>query len=268
VSALAAQQQALLDALFAWPSPEASQRLLLQARSLGGPAGRGLKAYQSNGHLLAQRALQATYPVLAQMLGRESFADLARAFWHAHPPQRGDLAHWGDALAEFVRASGQLRGEPYLPDVALAEWDLHRCLSAADREADLATLVLLTREDPHTLTLDLAPGLATLTSPWPLASLLLAHLEGQPPLAQVGEQLKSRTAQTVVIWRCAYQPKLRLALEGERPVLLALQAGQDLASALQASAELDFSQWLPLAVQTGLVLGARRHLPHVPGVCR
>lgn len=268
MSALAAQQQALLDALFAWPSQEASQRLLRHMPGLGGQAQRGLQAYQSNGHVLAERALCAAYPVLTQMLGGESFACLARAFWHAHPPQRGDLAQWGEALSAFVRDSSQLQGEPYLPDVALAEWALHRCTFAADREADFATLELLTRDDPHTLTLDLAPGLATLTSPWPLASLLLAHLEGQPSFAHVGEQLRSRTPQAVVVWRSSYQTKVRLALEGEPSVLLALQAGQDLASALQSSADLDFSQWLPLAVQTGLVLGASHHLSRLSGVCK
>jgi hypothetical protein len=63
----------------------------------------------------------------------------------------------------------------------------------------------------------------------------------------------------VVIWRCGFQPKLRQALLGELPVLHSLQAGHDLASALQAGPELDIAQWLPQAVQTGLVLGVRRH---------
>jgi hypothetical protein len=266
MSALAAQQQALLEALFAWPSREASRRFLVQVHSRGAQAERGLKAYQRNGHMLAERALRAAYPVLTQMLGEDSFADLARAFWHAHPPLHGDVAQWGEALAGFVRSSEQLQGEAYLPDVAQAEWALHLCTSVPDREADPGSLALLTRDDPHTLTLDLAPGLALLPSPWPLASLLQAHLEGQPSWAQVREQLQSRVAQTVVIWRCAYQPKLRLALEGEPPVLRALLAGQDLESALQASAELDFSQWLPLAVQTGMVLGVRHQIPQAPGV--
>jgi hypothetical protein len=264
MSLLAAQQQALLDALFAWPPQEASQQLLRHTRSLGSQTERGLTAYRSNGHMLAERVLCATYPVLAQMLGEESFADLARAFWHAHPPQRGDMAQWGEAMAAFVRASSQLQAEPYLPDVAQAEWALHRCTSAADRETDLATLELLTREDPQTLALHLAPGLVALSSSWPLASLLLAHLEGQPSFAQVGEQVKSRAPQAVVIWRSSYQAKVRLALEGEPSVLRALQAGQDLATALQAGSELDFSRWLPLAVQTGLVLGARRCPSPIP----
>lgn len=256
---LAAQQQALLEALFAWPTQAASERLLSLANGAGDTPGRGLKAYQSNGHALAERALLGAYPVLAQMLGPESFADLARAFWHAHPPQRGDIAQWGEALAAFVRGSAQLLDEAYLPDVAQAEWALHRCALAPDRADNLATLALLTTEDPQRLVLVLAPGLATLASEWPLASLLLAHREGSPALAEVGEQLKSRIRQEVVIWRTAYQPRLRQALAGELSLLRALCDGQALEPALQQAEGLDFAQWLPLAVQTGLVLGVCQH---------
>ena len=83
---LLAQQQALLNALFDWPRPDATQFIAAYARQ---SCARGLKVYQANGHLLAERALQAAYPVVAQLLGGESFADLARAVWHAHPPLRG-----------------------------------------------------------------------------------------------------------------------------------------------------------------------------------
>lgn len=258
MSTLAVQQQALLDALFEWPSLEASQRLTAHTRGAGSQHARGLMVYQSNGHFLARRALLAAYPVLAQMLGDESFADLARALWHAHPPQCGDTALWGGALSEFVRASKQLQSEPYLGDVAEVEWALHRCASAPDDEPDLDSLALLTTDDPKTLVLNIAPGVATVSSIWPLASLLLAHMEGSPSLAQVGAQLKNRLAQDVVIWRSGYQPKLRLALTGELPVLHALQAGKAVDVALQARPELDISVWLPLAVQTGLVLGVSR----------
>jgi hypothetical protein len=263
VNALLGQQQAMLDALFAWPSADASQRLTAHAQGVGTQPGRGLLAYQSNGHMLAQRALRGVYPVLAQMLGHTSFSDLARALWHAHPPQRGDVAHWGDKLADFVCSSAQLHDVPYLRDVAMAEWALHRCAFALDQEANLSTLALLTTEDPHTLALDLAPGVMTLSSQWPLASLLLAHLTDLPTLADVTLELQTGVAHDVVIWRAGFQPKLRQALAGELAVLQSLQAGLDMASALQAGPQLDVAQWLPQAVHTGLILGVRHHSFHI-----
>lgn len=263
MSPLAQQQQALLQALFEWPAQDAASRLARHARGVGSVATRGLQVYQANGHALAERALSAAYPVLLQLLGDASFADLARALWHAQPPVRGDIAQWGEALAEFIRNSAQLQDEPYLPDVAMAEWALHCCAIAANQEADWESLALLTRDDPATLSLHLAPGLAVFSSAWPLASLLLAHREGQPSLAEVGAQMRAGTAQDVVVWRQGLQPQLRLALTGELPLLRALQSGIALAPALDLAEGLDFSQWLPLAVQTGLVLGACHVVSHV-----
>lgn len=257
MTALAEQQEALLDALFAWPPQDAWRRLSEHARGVGTMPLRGLQTYQSNGHVLAERGLRAVHPVLGCMLGQGSFAELARAFWHAHPPQRGDVAEWGEALAAFIADSVQLRDEPYLADVARAEWLLHRCALAPDRAIDLGTLALLTTEDPQTLTLELAPGLATLASEWPLVSLLLAHMQDSPTLDELSQQLREHLAQDLVLWRVGYQPRLRQAQPGELLLLRALQGGMGLEQALDAAIGLDFSQWLPLAVQSGLVLGAR-----------
>ena len=52
------------------------------------------------------------------------------------------------------------------------------------------TLAWLTTEDPQTLALQLAPGLAWVCSAWPVASIWLAHTEGTPTLAQAGAQLR------------------------------------------------------------------------------
>jgi hypothetical protein len=255
---LAHQQQALLAALLEWPPQPAIAHLNGIVHGVGAQAARGLQVYQANGHLLAERALRTAYPVLAQMLGEASFADLARAFWHASPPVRGDIAQWGAALCEFIRQSNQLQDEAYLPDVARAEWALHRCAFAPDSDADIATLALLTSEDPHNVGLALAPGLVTLSSAWPLSSLLLAHLESHPSMEDLVQQMRDPQPQEVLIWRAGFQPRLRQAMAGELALLGALCAGMALEPALDAAVGLDFAQWLPMAVQTGLVLGAKR----------
>lgn len=261
---LAAQQQALLDALFASPAHDAVQRLNAYAYGVGTHPQRGLKVYRANGHMLAECALRAAYPVMAQLLGSESFADLARAFWHANPPLRGDVTQWGIELPDFVHASTQLQDEPYLADVARAEWALHCCALAADQASDLSTLAMLTHRNPQTLSLKLGPGLALFASAWPLASIMLAHLEGIPSLAEVGLLLRKQTPQDVVIWRDGLQPRLRLALPGELRLLHAMLSGVALETALDAAIALDFSQWLPLAVESGLVLGAYAISTDVP----
>ncbi|APW44594.1 putative DNA-binding domain-containing protein [Rhodoferax saidenbachensis] len=253
MSTLATQQQVLLDALFAWPAQNAMKTVAACAIDTGA---RGLKAYQTNGHVMAQRALQAAYPVLEQMLGEDSFADLARALWHAHPPIRGDLGLWGEALPVFLRGNVQLQSEPYLPDVAAAEWALHGCAGAADVPADLPSLAMLAEHDPQNLRIRLAPGCAVLQSAWPLASLLSAHREQTPSFEAVGQQVRDAVAQDVVVWREGLRPRVREALAGEAALLRSLLQGQCLAQALDEAQALDFGQWFPVALQSGLVLGA------------
>lgn len=251
MSSLAHQQQLLLNALFAWPAEGAVNALAVCTQGING---RGLKAYQSNGHALAERALQSAYPVLAQLVGEESFADLARALWHAHPPTCGDITQWGKALLGFLRTSTQLQDEPYLSDVAAAEWALHCCAHAANASPDLATVNLLTSHDPEHLHFGLAPGCTVVKSYWPIASILSAHLDQTPSFAEVGQLLRAGVAQEVVVWRCGMRPMVRLALPGEAAFLAALLNGATVASALDSAQDLDFGAWLPTAVNGGLLL--------------
>lgn len=253
MSDLAAQQQDMLRALFDWPAEDAIELIAVRAVNTWA---RGLKAYQTNGHMLAQRALSAAYPVVAQLLGEESLADLARALWHAQPPQRGDLALWGDELPLYLAKSRQLQDEPYLADVARAEWALHSCATAADALADPASLNLLTTEDPDQLALLLAPGCTVVRSAWPVASILGAHVHGTPSLADVGAELRAGVAQDVVVWRHGLHPQFRQALPGEAGLLEFLMADVSVGQALDQSSDLDFVQWFPQAVASQLVLGA------------
>lgn len=257
MSTLAQQQQLLLQALLDGPNSVAIEMLATCADDM---RGRGLKAYQANAHALAQRALEGAYPVLAQLVGGDSFAELARALWHAAPPLRGDVGRWGAALADFIEGDCQLRTEPYLADVARCEWALHRCAFAADALADPQTLGLLVDEDPEALRLVLAPGTWTLSSPWPVVAVIEAHGGGGRTLAQAAGLLQAGTAEEAVVWRQGLVARLRQALPGEGALLRALQAGRSLLQSVQDAPELDFGHWLPLAVQQGLVLQvARRH---------
>jgi hypothetical protein len=253
MSDLAAQQRDLLRALFDWPTGDATQLIAARAQKTWA---RGLKAYQTNGHMLAERALLAAYPVVAQLIGEVSLADLARAVWHAHPPVRGDLALWGDVLPDFLANSSQLQDEPYLADVARVEWALHGCAAAADASADPASLALLTTEDPDQLGLRLAPGCAVLRSPWPVASILRAHGHGGPSFSDVGAELRAGVAQDVVVWRQGLRPQFRQALPGEADLLQSLMAGAAMGPAVDQAPDLDFAQWFPVAIASQLVLGA------------
>lgn len=261
--ALAREQEALLAALWA-PAQDAALRALsgvaVPVRA-GAQAhlGRAVMAYRAHGRALAPRALTAAFPVLAQLLDQENFGALARAFWLAQPPALGDIAQWGAGLAEFVRDTPQLADEPYLADVARVEWALYRLAFAADATPDLASFTLLTTQDPATLTLVLSPGTLCITSPWPVVSIINAHLSGAPPLAEAARLVRERTGETALLWRDGLRPRVRQAAPGEAAVVAALQGGASLLDGLAQASALDFNAWLLPAVQSALLLGVAPH---------
>jgi hypothetical protein len=257
---LTQEQQSLLAALFGnadegalWPCLQAATHTTL--------ARRGLQAYQSNGLALAEWALGAAYPVLAQLIGDESFAPLARHVWRQQPPQRGDVACWGAGVAAFIEAAPQLANEPFLADVARVEWALHRAATAADVQPDLPTLALLSDGDEaNAATVTLAAGVFVLASPWPVVSIVNAHLGGEPTMEQAAERLQSAMGEHALVWRQGFKPRLRNISAAEHVLLAALLAGCSLDDALQqavdASPEFDFGAWLAESVAIGLVVGA------------
>lgn len=218
---------------------------------------RGLKAYQSNGHHLAQRVLSAAYPVTEQLLGPASMADLARALWHRHPPVKGDLGLWGNLLPDFLEKDAQLETEAYLSDVAKAEWALHLCASASDISPKPASFALLTTEDPVNLRFLLSPGCFAMSSRWPIVHILAAHLTGGPSLESVGADLRAGLTQDLIIWRQGFAPQFRLAQFAEHQFLNLLIDGISVGAALDRSPDFSFPDWFPMAVQTGMVLGVQ-----------
>jgi hypothetical protein len=249
---LAKQQAHLLQALL---GPWHAQALAHDAAFSTEHQVRGLQAYRSNAHSMAERSLQAVYPVTAQLLGDRNFAALARAHWHAQPPVRGDLGQWGVQWPEFLAQHPQLQDEDFLPDVARVEWLLHLCASAADRSLDGPSFEQLALQDPDHLRVSLAPGCALLTSHWPVVSIIQAHQSHAPDLGQLRERMHPGQSETALVWRQGFKPMLRTADAQETAWLHALLQSLPLPDALQAAPGLDFNHWLTQAVQSGLVVG-------------
>ena len=255
------EQQALLDALFGVCSDAALAQVWQTRTPLEQQlAHRGLQAYRANGDALAERALAAAFPVLAQLMGDESFALLARHFWRQQPPRRGDMACWGEGLADFVQALLQLADEPYLSDVARLEWGLHAAATASDDEYDTASFGLLANADSGPCTLRLASGFALVRSSWPVVSIWQAHVLGSPSLEEAGQRLRAGNPECAVVWRQGLRPLLRTCTVAEQALLDGLvqqQALEEILARLDAAGlPLDLGDWLNHAVQSGLVVGA------------
>jgi len=244
----ALRQQQLLRAL--WRRGDDSA-LALWLREAGARAGHGLDAYRGNAAAIAERALASVYPTVQQLIGNESFAQLARVVWQCQPPQCGDLARYGEALPEWIAEDPQLASEPYLPDVARIDWAVHAIEHAADAPASPVGLPLLAERDPSQLALRLRPALTLVVSRWPVVTIWQAHRgSGADRFAPVRQALADHVAETALVARPSWRAMVQAVDQGTARFMAALQDGVALAPALDAAgAAFQFEPWLHDAVR-------------------
>ena len=266
-----AERQRRLLALL-WGEPGAAEP------GLAGPAAereRGLAAYRDNAAALAPRALAAAYPTVAQLMGDESFAALARAHWHRDAPQRGDLAWWGERLPEAIEHDLQLAGVAYLADVARLDWAVHRAGFAAEDDGSPQGLKLLAETDPARLLLRLRAGTAVVVSLHPIVEIWQAHHAAPParhPMAAGTERfdvarraLREGRAQAAWVTRGGGSAVKILALDiGGSRFTEAVLCGCRLENALAvAGATFDFEAWLVLALRQGALAAVQVAQPAI-----
>ena len=254
----ARRQQALLAALGAGAGDAAGADLDL--RESGARARRGLDAYRANADAIAARTLASTFPTVRAMLGDADVARLAAEFRRAHPPQRGDLGEWGDALPAWLEAHAGLARWPWLGDTARLDLARHRCERAADAAFAAQTLARLGDHDPARLRLVPTPGIALLRSRWPLASIHRAHaLDGaaaDAAFAELRAALALPRAESVLIARRGWRAHVQVLDAAGADWIEAMLAGHDLAAMLQhAGPAFDFATWLAQALRDGWLRG-------------
>jgi hypothetical protein len=211
---------------------------------------RGLQAYQANGGALAERALAAAYPVIAELLGAESFALLARHHWRVQPPTCGDIAEWGAGLPAFVADQEQLAVEPYLPDVARLEWAVHQAERATDAQPPV-DIVLLAQGEPEGLQLQLQPGSAVIDSAYPVVSIWQAHRSQAPDrFGPVHEALAAGRGESALVRRAGWKAAVLMLTAPEARFTAALLARRALGQALTEAGEgFEFEPWLRSALE-------------------
>jgi hypothetical protein len=223
-------------------------------RERGERAARGLEAYRANAEAIAERALVAAFPTVQALVGATDFKHLAREFWLARPPRRGDLGEWGDAFATWLQAFEAMAAWPYLADVARLDFALHCNERAADAVLDAASLALLETTDPAQLRIALMPGTALIRSAWPIASIHRAHeLEGEAAeqaFALVRDAVEARRGEDAMVVRQGWRAVVVPLGPTDSRWTQSLLAGANLAEAFdQAGEGFDFALWLQTAVR-------------------
>jgi hypothetical protein len=135
-----------------------------------------LQVHRNNVLSSLAAALEATFPVVARLVGEGFFRAAAQAFVRAEPPRRPCLAEYGGGFAAFLARFAPAQALPYLPDVARLEWAVNECQQTADSPA-LATQSLagLPEAEVGSLRLKLHPAWRLIESPFPVDRIWLAN---------------------------------------------------------------------------------------------
>lgn len=253
-------QESFAAALFDPEAAEAGLLTLLQESEAEGR--RRLAAYRHSVAGNLRHALEATYPVVANIVGGPFFREAGRRYALAHPSRSGDLNEYGEDFADFLAAYPHAADLPYLPDVARLEWLIQKVYYGPD--APPPALQMLAEMAPEAwgeLAFDIVPAHARLDSTWPIVAIWTVNQPGYSGSMAVDF---SRSAHALIVRRGGLAGAESLT-PGEAVLFDLLAAGRPLGSALtRASATdpgLDPSAAFRRFAATGLLLGAYRRKP-------
>lgn len=232
----------------------------------------GLEAYRRNATAQATYVLGLAYPTLRTLVGAPAFDDLARSLWRTHPPRLGDLTRWGEALGLVLSAHESWRDWPYLADCARLDWAMHTADLHEPVTLDADSLQSLNTHEPHDLRLCLMPGLALISSPWPIVDIWRAHQMGEDAeretaLRAVREAIAERRGQTAVVVQRDWETQVQYASNADASWMRCLLEGSSLGAALDTMAashhiDFDLSVWLVTALQQGWIWRVEPLSPH------
>ena len=143
------------------------------------PAATALEVYRNNYRGNLHDALAGAYPVIEQLVGKEFFRSLTRAFIAQHPSRSGNLHHYGKQLPAFIATFTPAQSLAYLPDMATLEWACHCAYFAADATGlDISKLAQIPPEQYSNLLLHIHPACHVVRSSYPVAAIWHAHQPG------------------------------------------------------------------------------------------
>jgi hypothetical protein len=197
-------------------------------------------------------ALAATFPTVATVVGREFFGLLARRFMAGTSLEDPVLSRYGERFHEFVAATEDVHGLPYLADVARLDWALnvafHSPLGPALSAADLAGWP---PESLPNLSVRMPVGSSLIESAHPLDLIWQAS---QPGTSVDKVDLAAGRA-CLVVFRRSEDAAFAVLAPGEAAFLKHLRRGHPLAAAAEHAAQVD--EAFHLAVTFGRMLGLR-----------
>ncbi len=112
-------------------------------------------------------ALQANFPVLAQLLGEDDFQSLSATYIRANDSTFTSIRYYGGALPKFLAQDPAYAAVPVLEELALWEWAMTETFDAADAQViDAGALAQVSPEQWSDLRFTWHPSIRRLAFAW------------------------------------------------------------------------------------------------------
>ncbi|MHA1523753.1 MAG: HvfC/BufC N-terminal domain-containing protein [Alphaproteobacteria bacterium] len=224
-------------------------------KTQGRPSHQRFNVYRNNVAVALGDALAANFPVVAQLIGAENFANLAGDHTRQTLPEVPMMGEYGKGFATFLEGCDQLADIPYLADVARLERACSRAYHSADAPSlSIDELAALPPDTLEMLEFRTHPAAQIISSQWPVGAIWLAHQTGDP---QAGLAQLPEGGQDMIVTRPDLDVWVRVLPPGGGAFAGAVLAGEALGSAAQAGAnsasEFDLSANLAALFQSGAI---------------
>ncbi|MDB9856795.1 DNA-binding domain-containing protein [Amylibacter sp.] len=217
----------------------------------GRPAGKRFNVYQNNVIVSLMDAMETAFPVIQKLIGAENFRNLSGLYVRQHPPKNPMLMFYGAAFPAFLNDFEQLAHVPYLADVARLELARRASYHARDSTAVAGDALGAIAPDALMETvIELSPAVRIVQSPYPIAAIWHFNMTDGAPAPE-------GAAETVLITRPALDLNMQVIGADQAVFLSALQNGETLGAAYEASTQtddtFDLSAAIVLMLQSELI---------------
>ena len=223
---------------------------------------RRIAIYANNVRENSLATLEAGFPVLLRLAGRDWFRQTGANYLRRHPSPSGNLHYLGARLPEYLEAELADGPYAYFADVARLEWAYQEVLVAAEPPVfDLAALAAVPEERHVDVVLETSSAARLVGSTWPLLAIWRANQPGDDSPGTVS--LDAGASRLLVIRRDNHV-ELRELPPGEFAFLDTIAGAMSIAdaaaAALVADPDFELVTALPRLVRLGALTGF--HLCH------
>lgn len=207
-------------------------------------------------------ALQATFPVLADLLGETDFETLGARYVALHESSFFSIRYYGDEVADFLANDADYACAPVLAELARWEWAMAAVFDAADAPpVEVDAFAGLAPESWSELRFEWSPSVQVLALQWNVPELWKTVTQDtQRPDPELRAQPVSW-----LLWRRELQIYFRPLGEEEAAVIAASRKGKSFgelcvllcAQMQEQEASARAAAFLRDWVQSGLIVGMR-----------